>query len=189
MANQQSETSVPHITISRPLPPLPPRRAHALSISIPYHDDPEIEEIQAEVLENLLAERSPPGYEPMYDYLRSQQRSNSQNPLPNCPQNTSQTSSQLPYRDQPFIITITDTDGETNSPPPSYHDIYNPSEIEMRDLLRNYDLDGTRSEQTEEICKWLVAMMLITLTIVGVGTALNWGQPSCQWPNKSSWKC
>jgi hypothetical protein len=188
MANQLSETSVPHISLSRPLPPLPPRRTHALSISIPYHDDPDIEEVEAEVLENLQTQRSPPGYEPMYDYLRSQQ-SNPRIPIPNCQPNTSQTSIQLPYRDQPFIITITDTDGDTVSPPPSYHDIYNPSEMEMRDLLRNYELDGTPAEQTEEICKWLVAMLLIALTIVGVGTAFNWGQPSCQWPNQFAWRC
>lgn len=75
------------------------------------------------------------------------------------------------------------------SPPPSYHDIYNPSEIEMRDLLRTYELDGTPAEQTEEICKWLVAMLLIALTVVGVGIAFNWGQPSCQWPNQSAWRC
>ncbi|PMD51025.1 uncharacterized protein K444DRAFT_223598 [Hyaloscypha bicolor E] len=188
MADQLSETSVPHVSLSRPLPPLPPRRTHALSISIPYRDDPEIEEVEIEILEDLQAERSPPGYEPMYDYLRSQQ-SNSQIPLPNCQPNPSQGSIRVPYRDQPFIITITDTDGDTISPPPSYHDIYNPNEIEMRNLLRSYELDGTPAEQTEEICRWLVAMLLIALTIVGVGTAFNWGRASCQWPNASASKC
>ncbi|KAN0091796.1 hypothetical protein V8E51_017643 [Hyaloscypha variabilis] len=188
MANPLSETSLPHNSLSRPLPPLPPRRTHALSISIPYHDDPDAEEIEIEVREDLQTQRSPPGYEPMYDYLRSQQ-SNPLNALQNCQPNIPQPSSQVPYRDVPFIITITDTDGDTISPPPSYHEIYNPSEIEMRDLLRTYELDGTPAEQTEEICKWLVAMLLIALTIVAVGLAFNWGQPRCQLPNKASWKC
>jgi hypothetical protein len=39
--------------ISTPPPPLPPQRTHALSISIPYHDGPEIEETEVEILENL----------------------------------------------------------------------------------------------------------------------------------------
>jgi hypothetical protein len=62
--------------------------------------------------------------------------------------------------------------------PRSYHDIYNPNEIEMRNLLRKDDLDGTPAQQTEEICKWLVAMLLIAQTIVGAGTTFNWGRPS-----------
>lgn len=178
MANQLSETSVPHASLARPLPPLPPRRTQTLSISIPYRDDPETEEVEVEVLNSLQAQRSPPGYEPMYDYLRSQQQSNLRNELPNCQHNNAQTSIQVPYRDEPFIITITDTDGETVAPPPSYHDIFNPNEIELRNLL-GCELDGTPAEETEEICKWLVAMLLIALTIVGVGTAFNWGRPTC----------
>ena len=178
MVNQLSETSVPHTSLARPLPPLPPRRTQKLSISIPYRDDPENEEVEDEVLENLQTQRSPPGYEPMYDYLRSQQQSNPRNALPNCQNDTARTSIQVPYRDEPFIITITDTDGETVSPPPSYNDIFTPNEIEMRNLLQHYELDGTPAEETEEICKWLVAMLLIALTIVGMGTAFNWGQPT-----------
>lgn len=178
MANQLSETSVPHALLARPLPPLPPRRTQTPSISIPYRDDPESEEVEVEVLDNLEAQRSPPGYEPMYDYLRSQQQSHPRNGLPNCQHNNAQTSMQVPYRDEPFIITITDTEGETICPPPSYHDIFNSNAIEMRNLLGHYELEGTPAEETEEICKWLVAMLLIALTIVAVGTAFNWGRPT-----------
>jgi hypothetical protein len=187
MANQLRETSVPHIRLTQPLPPLPNRRPHQLSISIPYRDDPEEAE-EDEQAEGLQTQPSPPGYEPMYDYLRSQQRPNSQPPFNNCP-NTSHTSADVPYRDQPFLVTINDSDGDTTQPPPSYNEIYSPNEIEMRDLLQNYDLDGTPTEQTEEVCKWIVAMLLIALTIAAVGTAFNWGQSSCQWPNKAAWKC
>jgi hypothetical protein len=34
-----------------------------------------------------------------------------------------------------------------------------------------------------------VAMLLITLTIVGMGTAFNWGRPTWQWPNQSAGRC
>jgi hypothetical protein len=146
-----------------------------LSITIPYRDGPE-EEDEVEELEGLQTQRSPPGYQPMYDYLRSQQRPASQPPSNNCP-NIPHTSADAPYRDQPFIITITDAGGDTTEPPPSYNEIYSPNEIEMRNLLLHYDLDGTPAEHTEEICKWIVAMLLIALTIAAVGTAFNWGRP------------
>jgi hypothetical protein len=191
MANQLRETSVPHIRLIQPLPPLPNRRPHQLSISIPYRDDPEEDEEVGE-LEGLQTERSPPGYEPMYDYLRSQQRPNSQALYHDCQTLPHSSAAEIPYRDRPFVITMTDHEhgpSDTTQPPPSYNEIYNPNEIEMRNLLQQYGLDGTPAEQTEEICKWIVAMLLIALTIAGVGTAFNWGQPSCQRPNRTAWRC
>lgn len=192
MANQLHETPVPHVRLTQPLPPLPlSNMPPQLSIAthIPYRDDPEEEEI--EVDGRLQSELSPPGYEPMFNYLRSQQRPNVHPPLYNNCQTISHATIEIPYRDEPFIISIVEEDVDDGAqPPPSYTEIYNPNEIEMRNLLQTYDLDGTPAEQTEEICKWVVAMLLIGLTIAGVGTAFNWGQPNCQWPNnKSSWRC
>lgn len=55
--------------------------------------------------------------------------------------------------------------------------------------MREFEIEGTPTEQTEEICKWVVAMLLVALTVACVGTAFNWGRPSCHWPNKGTWNC
>jgi len=184
MATQLRETPAPHTRPTHPFAPLPSRRPHQLSISIPYHDDPEDDEVLA--LDTLPPQRSPPGYEPMYDYLRSHQ----QRPTPQPAYHDCQTlPHQLPtpYRDEPFVVTITDHDAAP--PPPSYSEIYSADEngVEMRSLLQRCEADGAQAEQTEEICKWVVAMLLVALTIAGVGTAFHWGQPGCQ--DRAAWRC
>jgi len=82
---------------------------------------------------------------------------------------------QEPYRDEPFVVTILEEDdANAQPPPPSYNELYRQHEIEMRD----FDTEDTPAEQTEELVKWVVAMLLICLTIAGVGTAFNWGRPT-----------
>ena len=190
MANQLRDISVTHVRLTQPLPPLPKRKPQPLAISIPYHDDPA--EDEASELEALQTQPSPPAYLPMHDYLRSrQQQPESSASYSDCqPLPQASAPPQEPYRDQPFIITITDHETGETSPPP-YIEIYTPNDIEMRNLLllQDNDIEGTAAEHSEMICKWIVAMLLVALTIAGVGTAFNWGQPSCQWPNRESWRC
>lgn len=185
MANHhQRTTSVPHVRLTQPLPPLPLNDIHipppprlSIATQIPYRDDPEEEE------EELLSARSPsqpPRYEPMYDYLRSRAASQSQSQSINLhlPPNVSvnlnlPNPTEEPYRDEPFVITIVDEVAEGELPPPSYNELYRQNDIEMETLMREFEIDGTPAEQTEEICKWVVAMLLVALTVACVGT-VSW---------------
>lgn len=175
MVNHQRQSSIPHVRLTQPLPPLPlplddiPPRLLSIETRIPYRDDPEDEE------EELLSARSPsqpPRYEPMHDYLRSRQQMIPQVPL--CPSNSNQqNASEARYRDEPFVVTILESGEDASQPPPpSYNELYRENEIEMENLRREFDLDGTPAERTEMICKWIVAMLLIALTVACVGTVI-----------------
>jgi len=192
MANQNQHhrrtSSIPHTRLTEPLPPLPlselqvqPQVQLTISTQIPYHDDPAEDDITLATLQaQLRAQLSPPGYEPMYDYLRSQQRPQHQIHIQIQPpiyttSNAPRGVMQEPYRDEPFVVTILEEDdANAQPPPPSYNELYRQHEIEMRD----FDTEDTPAEQTEELVKWVVAMLLICLTIAGVGTAFNWGRPT-----------
>jgi hypothetical protein len=187
MSNHQRTASIPTVRLAQPLPPLPlndirsqPPKPGQLP---PYRDVPE--EGDTEGATPPTAESQPPGYEPMYDYLRSQQRQQpSLNPPQySCPPDTAQIRSSIPpqepYRDVPFIVTI----DASQPPPPAYNEIYDQRQEEMQRLIREFDMDGGPGEHSEEICKWMVAMLIIALTVAAVGTAFNWGRPTCRWPN------
>lgn len=174
MVNQhRRQTSIPRVRLRQPLPPLPlplddiPPRL-SIATQIPYRDDPENEDE-----EDFLSARSPsqpPRYEPMHDYLRSRQQMIPQAPI--CPSNTNErSSSEEPYRDEPFVVTILDLGEDASQPPPpSYNDLYRQNEAAMENLLQEFDVDGTPAEQTEMLCKWIVAMLLVALTVACVGT-------------------
>jgi hypothetical protein len=188
MANHRRTPSVPHTRLSQPLPPLP-LPLNNLPAQIPYRDDPEsaeeegeggTEHVEANQTEPLPSE--PPEYQPMYDYLRSHQLRNSQAPE-DCPgpgnlQIITDPPPFEPYRDEPDEPFVVDIDA-SHPPPPSYNDLYREHEIEMQSLERTLEAEGDPVERTEDICKWVVAMLLITLTIASVGTAFNWGRPRC----------
>ncbi|KAH7400270.1 hypothetical protein BKA64DRAFT_478411 [Cadophora sp. MPI-SDFR-AT-0126] len=166
-----------HARLSQTLPPIPQvlpmndliqRQQLSISTQIPYHDDP---------AEDGQSPSQPPGYEPMYDYLRSHQRISLLLPNYECPNTSEQSMTQDEYHDEPYIVTINEND-TTQPPPPSYNELYRQNEQDMDSLLRQFDMDGTPAEQTEELVKWVVAMLLICLTIAAVGTALNWGRPN-----------
>lgn len=175
--HHRRSSSIPTIRLSQPLPPLPitlddirPRNVSQITI-IPYHDDPAQDSYQSP----KSPDNQPPSYEPMYDYLRSQQR-----PIrliPPHPQSIrimdASQESEEPYRDDPFVITI-DHD-LSQPPPPSYEELYigdqNTRELQRR--LGEVDGDGSAAE---EICKFIVAMLIIALTIGLVGTAFHWGR-------------
>ncbi len=44
--------------------------------------------------------------------------------------------------------------------------------------MRDFDGEGDESpaEETEELVKWVVAMLFVGLTVACVGTAFNWGR-------------
>ncbi len=194
------EPSIPHIRLSQPLPPLPlslpmndlrPHPQLSISTQIPYHDD--LSHDAQSVAEHSPSQ--PPQYMPMYDYLRSHQQQQQRQPsrLPpgyECPIPTSTDPSipQEAYRDEPFVVSIIEHDA-TQAPPPSYNELYQENEREMQRLMRQFETEATPAEQTEELVKWVVAMLLICLTIAAVGTAFNWGRPSCVWPNRSASNC
>lgn len=48
--------------------------------------------------------------------------------------------------------------------------------------MRQFDTDAEDNpgNSREEILKWVVAMLIIGLTVAGVGLAFNWGRVSCQ---------
>jgi len=123
----------------------------------------------------------------MYDYLRSQRRPTpALNLAAPCPPNTDPEPPLEPYRDEPFIVQILSSPSSPSSagpPPPSYHELYtqneNEMEMQLQNLVREFDMDGSPAEQTEELVKWVVSMLLIALTIACVGTAFNWGKPGC----------
>ncbi|CAG8975266.1 hypothetical protein HYALB_00007967 [Hymenoscyphus albidus] len=187
MPNQRSyrqrSASVPHTRLLQSLPPVPlplddirPR----LQI-VPYRDDPEAAEREVVRIDGATPRPSdPPEYQPMYDYLRSKQVTSAHPPA----YGTSPSSSFLPmvteappsleepYRDESFVITI-----DSSPPPPSYHEIYRQHEIDMDNMQRALDSESDPAEQTEDIYKWIVAMLLIVLTVSCVGTAFNWGRP------------
>ncbi|KAJ5041521.1 uncharacterized protein L3040_005106 [Drepanopeziza brunnea f. sp. 'multigermtubi'] len=146
---------------------------------------------------DLLSDHDPPKYEPMFDYLRSRpqppfppspsfpRQSPPHRPHRPCPGPVPTSAVAIPYRDNPdgpFVVTIaTDTDGDVDAdagqpPPPSYEDLYWQQEADARSLMRQFDMDSSPAEQTEELVKWVVAMLLICLTVAAVGTAFNWGR-------------
>jgi len=151
----------------------------SIATQLPYRDDPAEDNISLADLQTQL--RSPPGYEPMYDYLRSHQGLNIRPPIyipsihPSLP--AGNTFEEL-YRDETFVVQIVDGEAENAAqPPPSYQELYRQHEIDMMRLQHEFDTDGTPAEQVEELVKWVVAMLMLCLTIAGVGTALNWGRP------------
>jgi hypothetical protein len=174
------------VTLLSPLTPLrSPFR------DMPSPTTPVIEISPAADLESREEEEAPskpPDYEPMYDYLRSRPI----NPFTSPNSNTflSPTSrpqspvDYMPYSDDvdhPFIITLSPLSplsrpGE--QAPPSYEELYmqHPCpqrQEELAELVRMMDGEGGRAE---EICKFVIGMVMLTLCVVGVGLAFNWGR-------------
>ncbi|CZT11607.1 hypothetical protein WAI453_004636 [Rhynchosporium graminicola] len=178
MAQQHHQNpSIPLARLSQRLPPLPlyipmteePILLPHLSIStqIPYHDDP---------AEDEHTSSQPPGYEPMYDYLRSHQRISEVPTNRQCPNTPYLSIPEEQYRDESFVVTI--IDGDSGQQPPSYNELYRQNEQERDRLMREFEIEGTPSEQLEEMVKWVVSMLLICFTVAFAGTAFNWGRPS-----------
>lgn len=176
MTNHQSSSSISRARLTQSLPPLPQEDEIP---PVPYHDDPGDDEI-AEVMEGIEGNQGntnePPGYEPMHDYLASRVRRLAQMRPPEYEVSSQDQTNDIPlqhqepYRDDPFIITI----DPNQPPPPSYEALY----IQTQTALEI--LNGEQDPETghaEDICKWMVSMILITLTIIAVGFAFNWGHP------------
>jgi hypothetical protein len=180
--SHRRSSSIPTSRLSHPLPPLPinlddirPRNVPDITI-LPYHDDPS-EDIGRSP---MFADNLPPSYEPMYDYLRSQQRTiQLLHPSRQDCHTSPPPEGEEPYHDQPIVITI-DHD-ISQPPPPSYEELYieNQSHRELRTLIPEFEID---SVPAEEFCKFVVAMILIALTVALVGTAFHWGRLGCNGP-------
>jgi hypothetical protein len=192
MANRtrhhQTSSSLSQTRLLQSLPPVP---LPQLNIPPPqiYLDEPESADDDEPVGDNIRMEPTsssrpsdPPQYQPMYDYLRSRQVTSANPPAYGSSPNANgmrivtdpAPTLQEPYRDEPFVISV-----DSSPPPPSYQEIFRQHEIEMDNMQRALarEVDGDPAEQTEDIYKWIVAMLLIVLTIACVGTAFNWGRP------------
>ncbi|TVY40667.1 hypothetical protein LOCC1_G004983 [Lachnellula occidentalis] len=190
MPNHRRTSSLSHTRLSQPLPPLP----LPLNDLPAYRDDPEPAEDEGEGGEQVGANQTeavpsePPEYQPMHDYLRAHQLRHPPHPAPCSASDSLQVPIAPPpfepYRDEPDEPFVVDID-TSQPPPPSYNDLYREHELEMQNLERALDAEGDPNERTEDICKWVVAMLLITLTVASVGTAFNWGRPHCSPP----WTC
>lgn len=176
MTNHRPSTSISRARLTQSLPPLPQDNSVPL---LPYHDDPaedEVAEVIEEIEGNLADTNEPPGYEPMHDYLASRVHRLSQMRAPEYELSSQNHTHDIPlqhqepYRDDPFIITI----DPNQPPPPSYEALYIQTQTDLEILNDELDPDIGHAE---DICKWLVSMILITLTIVAVGFAFNWGHP------------
>ena len=68
-----------------------------------------------------------------------------------------------------------DHDHLSHPPPPSYEELYmeGQSRGPLQELVREFDVDNV---PVQEICKFIVAMTIIALTVALVGTAFHfWG--------------
>lgn len=176
MSNHHPSTSISRARLTQSLPPLPGEDAVPIE---PYHDDPADDEDteDGEGMEgNQTDMNDPPGYEPMHDYLVSRVRRLAQMRPPEYALSSQDHTHDIPlqhqepYRDDPFIITI----DPNQPPPPSYEALYIQTQRELEILNEEIDPDISHAE---DVCKWLVSMILITLTIIAVGFAFNWGHP------------
>lgn len=81
-----------------------------------------------------------------------------------------------PYRDEAFVISIEDGD-VSQSPPPSYEDLYveDRNQSELQTLMGDVDMDR-EGHSAEEVCKFIVVMLLLALTVACVATAFHWGR-------------
>src|SRR6266536_1035332 len=185
MSNHRRSTSISQLRLSQPLPSLPlndisPQVSNALQPS--YLDVAEEDEgDEPSPLPSPPTEQSqpqPPDYEPMHDYLRKQQRPTIHPPQYECTNERISLPPLEPYQDEPFIVTIE----ASQPPPPSYDELCEEHQQELQRLIRQFDMDESPAELSEDVMKWVVAMLLICLTVACVGTAFNWGRPSCNWP-------
>lgn len=168
--NHQMSDFAPHARSCQSLPAIPedevaPQFAQPKPLE-PYHDDPAGDEDEVEdnrpLGPRLTILPDPPKYEPMHDYLASRGESVAQMPPEYAIYNPrTQSFSFQRYRDadpEPHLVDI-------EPPPPAY-------ELEMGDD----DDDADDTSAAEDICKWVVCMALIALSVAAVGTMFNWGQ-------------
>lgn len=184
MTDHRRSRSVSVDRLSQSLPPLP-GSPHGIAFRIlePYQDEPaqeprsgDEEDESKAVTASSTPDSQPPEYEPMYDYLRSKTPEAPEiygisPPHGQCP--IAGPVPQEPYRDEPFEEPVDDS-----QPPPPYRDLYRERDrdIELANLERELGLTHSNPrEQAEDIFKWLVAMLIIFLTLGAVGTAFNVG--------------
>lgn len=172
------------------LSPISPTR---ISISISHPQSPSSQISPRSTSPAPEDQSNPPEYAPMYDYLRSLPRPIHAFTSPNSNTFLSPTSLPqsptdfMPYRDSiehPFIITLSPlsprqpNNGEGEEGPPSYEELYlqHPCphrQGELQELVRQMDAEG---HWAEEICKFVIGMVMLSLCVVGVGLAFNWGK-------------
>lgn len=190
-----------HTTYREQLSPSSPVSRSGISISISRPQSPSIVPSNASQVSVHVSPRTitppvqqnnqtkPPEYEPMYDYLRSLPRPIHFFTSPNSNTFLSPTSRPEspvdydPYHDEPFIITLSPLSPSSRPnrqevAPPSYEELYlqhsSPRrQDELHDLVRQMDSEGSWAE---EICKFIVGMIMLALCVVGVGLAFNWGK-------------
>jgi len=147
-----------------------PLRLHIIPPPNGYRDDPSDDE-NADGLA-VPAALSPPGYVSMFEYLRDRAKHFPNLPVPTFGYTptvvnvTPDLPDHEPYRDDPCVV-------EIDPPPPAYEAIPAPPQAELQ--YESWD-DDSVTWTAEEFLKWLICMLLLALSVVGVGTAFNWGR-------------
>jgi hypothetical protein len=148
----------------------------------------------------------PPDYEPMHDYLRAlalhnQQRSsryysptsNTFLSPPSRPHTPGHYTVYMPYQDSPSstrgqqraVITLSPLSptNDESAPlnPPSYEELYLQHRCPVQqsrliELVRQMEDDGTNT--AEQICKFVIGLVFVIITVVIIGIIFNWGQPA-----------
>ncbi|POS85839.1 hypothetical protein EPUL_005224 [Erysiphe pulchra] len=152
----------------------------------PYQDNPLDEE---DVKTPTGTDIPLPNYEPMHDYLRRQnarfmttvESSTLSRPFPD---NNYHPPSPY-YTDEPFLINLDDTE----APPPSYDILHQQHDYELQSLrgfFMNGGVDAFIEEeddqeddtglQFEDLVKWVIVMLMISLIVAFVGTLFDWGR-------------
>lgn len=138
----------------------------SLCTDLPYRDDP------------ASPSQEPPRYEPMHDYLRSRSLA-SNTPSHGHSQPQAQSQPQLQAQEYTSICPELYRD-DPDPPPPPYSEpslYWRRGEEPNRDRDEDGDEGGNGDrERWEEMVRWVVAMLLICLTVAAVGTAFDWGR-------------
>jgi hypothetical protein len=147
----------------------------------------------------------PPDYEPMHDYLRTLALHNQQRPSryysptsptflspPSRTQTPGSYTVYMPYQDSPFstrsqqraVITLSPLSptNHESAPlhPPSYEELYLQHRCPVQqsrliELVRQMEDDGTNI--AEDICKFVIGLVFVIVTVVIIGNIFNWGRP------------
>ena len=156
---------------------------------------------QAECQQGSRTQPAPPDYKPIHDYLRTlvltrQERSSryyspTSNTFLSPSSRPLSPSIYMPYSDSPSdqrraIITLSplsptgNNNRQTPTDPPSYEELYlqHPCPIQQSRLLELVrQLEESESNLAEDVCKFVVGLVFVVITVLIVGMVFNWGRP------------
>ncbi|KAI6246737.1 hypothetical protein HI914_04633 [Erysiphe necator] len=152
----------------------------------PYRDDPTDEE---DVKTQTNTELPLPSYEPMHDYLRRQNArfiATVEAATSSYPRTDPTSHSPSPsFTYEPFLINLEDSE----VPPPSYDVLHQQHDYELQPLTGFFmneggdtfieeedDQEEDSGLQFEDLVKWVIVMLMISLMVAFIGTLFDWGR-------------